>query len=389
VQAPVGDPQHIFRLSQGPVPFSYTVQPDGSVPFVGTNFSSRSASWWDPKMRMPYVMSWSGGVQYEFARNWVFEAQYQGQSGVGLINSWDINTIPLNVSTDPNVLNSIFQATQNFKPYTQFGSVNLFSNYGHNTYHGGTWRVEKRSSAGLMFNAFYTWSKGINENEGDGGDAGITYYNRRLEKGRSSTDIRHRFVSVMSYDLPFGKGRPLMNRGGVLNHVLGGWQLTWTQTFQSGQPFTVNFAGSPNRYLPGESRPNIVTTVEQAYVPDWDIGANRFPTSAQNPYLKIDSFAYPAAFTAGTLGRNTFEGPGLTWTQLSLAKQWEVKERVKFQIRLDGNNFPFSQPNFANPGSSYNLTNASAFGRGPGTRGSFSDVGTANPHMLLVGRISF
>jgi len=31
VQAPVGDPQHIFKLSQGPVPFSYTVQPDGSV----------------------------------------------------------------------------------------------------------------------------------------------------------------------------------------------------------------------------------------------------------------------------------------------------------------------------------------------------------------------
>ena len=91
-----------------------------------------------------------------------------------------------------------------------------------------------------------------------------------------------------------------MNRGGVLNHVLGGWGLTWTQTLQSGQPFTVNFAGSPNRYLPGESRPNILTTVEHAYVPDWTIGPNRFPTSAQNPYLKFDAFAYPAPFTAGT-----------------------------------------------------------------------------------------
>ena len=42
-------------------------------------------------MRMPYVMSWSGGMQWEFAENWVLEAQYQGQSGVGLDQSWDIN----------------------------------------------------------------------------------------------------------------------------------------------------------------------------------------------------------------------------------------------------------------------------------------------------------
>ena len=42
-------------------PFQYAVQPDGSVPFIGTNYSSRSATWWDPKMRMPYVLNWSGG----------------------------------------------------------------------------------------------------------------------------------------------------------------------------------------------------------------------------------------------------------------------------------------------------------------------------------------
>jgi len=320
----------------------------------------------------------------------VLDTQYQGQSGVGLINNWDINTIPLNVSTDQAVLNQIFTATQNYKPYTQFGSVNLFSNFGHNTYHGGTVRVEKRYSAGISFNAFYTLAKTLNESEGDGGDSGITYYNRRLEKGRSNTDIRNRFVSVMSYELPFGKGRHWLSNGGVLNHALGGWELTWTQTFQSGQPFTVSFANSPNRYLPGESRPNILTTVENAVNPDWNIGANRFPNSAQNPYLKFDSFAYPAAFTAGTLGRNTFEGPGLNWTQLSLAKWWHIKERTRIQLRVDGNNFfPKKQPNYSNPSASWTANNPANFGRGFGTRGSFSDVGTSNSHLLLVMRVQF
>ena len=57
---------------------------------------------------------------------------------------------------DPARLQQIFQNYQNFKPYPQFGNINHYSNYGHNTYHGGTWRVEKRYSAGITLNAFYT-----------------------------------------------------------------------------------------------------------------------------------------------------------------------------------------------------------------------------------------
>jgi hypothetical protein len=390
IQSPVGDPRHVFRLSQGPPNFTYAVQPDGSVPFFGANPAGRAANLWDPAMRMPYVMSWSGGVQWQFASNLLLDVQYQGQSGVGLINSWDINAIPLDISRDPAVLNQIFQATQNYRPWRHFGGISHFSNYGHNSYHGGTIRMEKRYGSGLSFNAFYTYSKTLNEVEGDGGDNGITFYNRRLEKARSGTDIRHRFVNVMSYELPFGRGRKWVNGGGFLNHVIGGWELTWTQTFQSGQPFTVSFAGSPNRYLPGESRPHSLTTLEQARTKDWTLGPHRFPTSAQNPYLKFDSFAYPAAFTPGTLGRNVFEGPGLNWTQLSLAKWWQIKERARFQIRLDANNFfPKKQPNFSNPNASFNMNNPAALGRGFGTRGGFSDVGTANSHILLVGRFQF
>ena len=60
-----------------------------------------------------------------------------------------------------------------------------------------------------------------------------------------------------------------------------------------------------------------------------------------------------------------------------------------FELRLDGNNFPFTQPNFGNPTSVYNANSANTFGRGPGTRGSFSDVGTGNGHMLVVARLQF
>ena len=62
---------------------------------------------------------------------------------------------------------------------------------------------------------------------------------------------------------------------------------------------------------------------------------------------------------------------------------------MKFQLWLDANNFPFMQPNFSNPGSAYDTHSASTFGKGPGQRGSFSDVGTSNGHMLLVARFQF
>ncbi len=180
-----------------------------------------------------------------------------------------------------------------------------------------------------------------------------------------------------------------MNRGGVLNQVLGGWEFTETQTLQSGTPFTVTFSGSPYQYLPGASRPNIVTTMAQATVPGWSIGPNRFPTSAQNPYLNISSFAYPAPFTPGDLGRNTFEGPGLNWMQVSMVKWWTVKERYRFEVRLDGYNWPLEEPNYANPSSVYNSGSPGTFARMTGVQGSFSGAGAGRPNIWIIGRFEF
>lgn len=388
VQANPGDPRHAFTLSQGPGPINFATAADGSVPFQGTNYAGRGASWFDPNMRLPYVAMWSAGFQVQLNNRWIMETLYQGSSGVGLLNNWDSNVVPLNYSTDANVLNQVFQATQNFKPYTQFGSIQHYSNYGHNSHHSGTLRFERRYGSGLTLNAFYQLGKTLNDGDDDGGRSGITFYNRNLEKGRASYDIRHRFVAVMTWELPFGKGRRFMNSGGVKDYVLGNWDFAWTQTFQSGPPVQITAGGSPNRYLPGVVRPNSILPADQMVVDNYSVG-NRFPLGAQNSYFNVNAFAYPAAFTAGTLGRNVVESPGLQWTQLSLSKVFPIKERFKVSIRWDCNN-PTKQPQLADPGASYNLQSLAAFGRFNGIgRGSFSDIGTARMHHILVGRFEF
>jgi hypothetical protein len=73
-----------------------------------------------------------------------------------------------------------------------------------------------------------------------------------------------------------------------------------------------------------------------------------------------------------------------------VAKWWTLKERFRFQLRLDGNNMPFKQPQFANPNGTYNINQPGAFARiGSGTRGAFSDIGTSNSNLLIIGRFQF
>jgi hypothetical protein len=384
-----GNPNYVFKLSQGPPSFAYSLQSNGATNFVGSNYSTRTATWWDPNMRNPYVMSWSGGVQWEFARGWMTELLYQGQSGVGLINAWNINAIPLNISTNPATLAAIFKATQNYVPYPQFGTITGYSNYGHNTYHAGTLRVQRRFKSGIAITSFYTYQKNLSECDAEGTCSGITYYNRTLEKARTAYDTTHRFVSIVTYEIPVGKGRHFVNHGGIVDHVIGGWELTETQTFQSGPPFSVTFAGSPYQYLPGASRPDIVTTIPGATVQNWNIGPNRFPTSAQNPYLNMSSFAYPAAFTAGGLARNSFEGPGLNWMQISMVKWFKVKERYRFEVRFDGYNWPLEHAQWAPPSSVFNTGSPGTFARMTAVQGSFSGFGAGRPNMWLIGRFEF
>ncbi len=391
VQAAPGDPRTVFKLSQGPPPITFTANSDGSVPYSGANFGQRNATWYDPNMRSPYVMNWSGGLQYQLTNTWLVEALYQGSAGVKLMNTWNTNVQPVSFFpvSDPARTEQIRQQFQNFKPYPQFGNVDLVSNFGHNTYHAATLRFEKRYSKGLTLNAFYTFSKTLNNADDDGTANGISYFNRSLEKARANYDIHHRWVTTVTYEMPFGKGRKWMTSGGVKNAIFGGWEVVWIQTFQTGPPFTVSFAGSPFNYLPGVgNRPNQLAPNDQVKLAHVDIGPNRFPFAAQNRYLDINGFAYPAAYQIGSLGRNTLEAPGVVWPQTSVQKSWRIKETLRFTLRGDVNNV-FKYHNFNPPNSVFNRTNQTAFGTFTGTRGSFSDIGTGRWHTIIVGRVEW
>jgi hypothetical protein len=391
VQPPTGNPDVAFYLSKGPPPSTFNILPNGTAFFLGTNYSGRNASYYDPKMRSPYVMNWNAGFQRQLGSAMIVELTYQGSAGVGLLQRWDINAIPLNIATSLDDLNRIRNAAQNYKPYSQFGSVYHYSNYGHNSFHSGTVKFEKRFSHGLEFNSFYTRSKAIDEASGDGAAGGITFYKRSLEKARSDYDVTNRWITYAIYQLPIGRGRRLLgNSRGVINAILGNWDLNMIQTLENGAPFSFSSTGSSNVYLPGASRPNMAPgkTYKDIKIP-WDRrGPCRHSVACALPWADINAFAYPQSFTAGQAGRNIQTGPGILWHEVSGSKEFLIRERVRATVRLDVNN-PFKRPYFSNPNSAVNFRNPQAFGKITGVNGMTSGLGAPKFFMEMHIKLSF
>jgi hypothetical protein len=315
-------------------------------------------------------MNWSAGFQYQAAPTWVMTLTYQGTAGVGLERSWNIDQIPLSIALGGNraLQDTVFQSQQDYLLYPQFGAINYLSNFNHNTWHSGNVGVEKRYGRGLTLNASFNLSKSLSNSDQLG------YYNRE-GKARTPCDQEKAFGAFVTYELPVGKGQRWLNRGGIVNALLGGWKVDLSENILSGIPLSVTQSGSPNKYLT-PSPVNALVPIDQAKVQNWEMG-NRFPTAAQNPYFNISAFAYLASHTVGSLGARVLQAPAILWMQCFATKSWKfADERLKVSLRLDGHNLPWKHPNLAAPNTTYNPNSVSSWARFTGVLGDFSNFGT-------------
>jgi hypothetical protein len=391
VQQPSGSPYPAFYLSQGPGNVAYNVNSSGTANFIGTNYSGRGATYVDPNLRNPYSMTWSAGFQWEFLPNHLAEAVYQGSNAVGIFNSVNMNVLPQSIynSTNTTFLNTVYANTQPYLDYPQFGTVTAWGNYGHSTYHALTTRVERRFNSGLSYNFLFTWSKNL------GGTAGTgwQYYDWNLTKGPTTNDVKYMFVSQATYDLPFGKHRHFLNRNSTAGYIadvfLGGWTITTIQSLRTGEPVVLTMAGSPYKYLPGQTQPSIVAG-QAVNVPNYAVGPNLWPQANQNPWFNINAFSYPAAYTGGNAGVGIARAGGAWWPEYSIYKSWTYKEKFKITVRADAHNLLPKTRAFLAPNTVVNITSPQTFGKfAPTTGYSYSNWYTPNPNFQGVLRIEF
>ena len=350
-------------ITNSPTPFSHVPSAANTtlLDLRNSALPSRSLSAVPANLHSPYSMQFSLDVQQAIGTNWLIEVGYRGTRGVHLPLNYNINQVPLDsltavqraeVATAIAAHQDTTAIIDGFRPNPGFNSINLFADVARSTYHSVQVKAEHRFSHGLNLLAAYTFSKSIDDAtdfaSGDPSEQVLDSYNRHLQRAVSSFDIPHRFTAAFNYRLP----------APVLKSVFGGWQLNGIVTVQSGQPFTPFTASILDRYR-GESynRLNLVGN------PNRNIPRGL----AYNPA----AFSSPVEGTFGNSGRNIVRGDGFRSTDLSLFRDFSIRERMKLQMRLEATN-SLNQVNYQGP-----VTDQSA------TPGAF--VGAATPRTLQLG----
>jgi hypothetical protein len=301
----------------------------------------------DPKLVTPYMQQWHLSTQYELPSNTIFEITYAGSRGLKQYIYLNGNQAAPN--PDPNL------PFAPRRPLPQIdGSVGWFRSAGWSNYNSLQSRVEKRFSHGLTFLASYTWAHALdiasNADLGaqNGGD--FRYFkNPAQEYGNSDFDVRNRFVFSYLYELPIGHGkRAFGNASGVLDEIIGGWQVGGITSVSSGNWFTILDAnGVANS--DGQQRPDL-------------IGDPRGTPCVAHTFFNTCAFADPAQGSFGDVHRNSVQGPGYQIWDFSLVKNFSVTERAKLEFRAEFFNV-FNHPNlqFAKSGPQ-NSINTTTFG---------------------------
>ncbi len=288
----------------------------------------------DPENRTPYTEQYNLSVQHQFAQNWLLEVGYSGSQSHKLWKRYDQN------QQDP---------VTGLSPYPQFQTGMLTSqNVADANYHGGYVRLEKSYSNGFFLLTNYTYSKTIDTDSGElQTNATRDRRNFRLDRARSLFDQRHRFVTSFGYDLPFGRNRHFLSGAGdVLEKVVGGWTVNGIVGLYSGRPITVTdtAAFSTSGFAP--QFPDRIATGEISNpTPERWFDTSAFVTPALIPGTTRTDI--------GNSGRNILDGPTYRNFDLSITKNVQLSENVRFQFRTEFFNL-FNHTNFGQPISDVN-----------------------------------
>ena len=231
-----------------------------------------------------------------------------------------------------------------------------YQNYnGNSNYNSLQLKVQHNFSHGFMLLTSYTFSKSIDDTGGTfvgEGGRGFMFqdsYNRAADRGLASQDARQRLVFSYVYELPFGRGKRFMDRRGLVDAALGGWQLNGITSFQSGLP--VNITQNCNRANTdtGSMRPDVVG--------DWHLGSGRPDGQLTSEFFNTNAFVNVCPgpngpFTWGNGGRNSVIGPGTQVWDFGLYKAFHLhKENTQLQFRAEAFNL-FNHPVFGQPDGS-------------------------------------
>jgi hypothetical protein len=304
----------------------------------------------------PSMQTYTFGVEHQTLGGVVGFA-YAGSHSVHLTYAYSPNEVGLIQPGGPTsqTLRRLYQPINNISTWVQEDPINA-SNY--NSFQGN---YTKRYTHGLTALISYTYSKSLDYGgsaASGGGSAGNpqTVTNLRAGYGASGFDQKHRLVSSVTYELPFGGGKQFLNSGFV-SKIVGGFELDAITTYNSGPPFSVSMNSGVNSGSP--SWPNRIGGLGKIDhgTPLRFFNATLCPVGATTLAGVPCAFQTPLANTYGNVGRSVLYGPTTKDWDIGLQRRIVLHESMSLNLKFDAFN-AFNTPNFSTPNTAIGAAQA-------------------------------
>jgi Carboxypeptidase regulatory-like domain len=375
-----GNPELNVGLSQGFLTNLGVNRTTMSSPAGGTTTAANTApftiqSRMPVDYKSPYSQQWSLDVQRQFGATWLVDIGYYGSNGIHLPGFEDLNEAPVasylncTVATPckagPGSTNNVIIAApiNNTTPSTQLAVLRPYTGYGPglffvdlftSNYHSVQTQVQKRFSGNSQFTVAYTWSHGLTTDPADRstGGAAIPQVSGDFANnyGPTVADRRHVLTANFVYELPW-----MRSQQGVAGHILGGWQFSGIQTFQTGLPLTpvlgngacTNLGSNGARCIDPAGTGCLLGASPVGCRPNLVGDPNSNAPHLYTGWFNVAAFAVPDATqtTVGSSRPGSVRAPGFWRTDLSLFKNIKFTERLTGQLRWE----TFNTFNHTNP----------------------------------------
>jgi hypothetical protein len=240
------------------------------------------------------------------------------------------------------------------------GGANVTGNGGYTRFDAVQVDLRRRLSRGLEIGANYQFAKGF--------DSELVSFRTARINALNTDLVRHAFKVNWVYELPIGRGKMLLgNTGGLLGHLIGGWEFHGAGRVQSGQLFnfgSVNLVGMTMKDLQEAYKLRFDDEKGVTYILPQDIIDNTikaFSTSATSPTGYGSGGPPTGRYFAPASGPNCIQvydgqcapanvyvtGPKFTRFDLNLMKKFKFNERFNFELRAEVLN-AFNNINFLN-----------------------------------------
>jgi hypothetical protein len=238
-------------------------------------------------------------------------------------------------------------------------SIQLLQTDGVSNYNALQVTFQRRYSSGLTIASNYTFASTLSDVGGPGGacvGCAQVLNNFGRDYGPSDYMVKHGVKFTANYELPFAKAT-----NGLIGQVAKGWQINAIYAYNTGQPFTVlDGTAQQNSIGVTQDRPNLVA-------------ASPF-TKNNDEWFDITQFRRQPFGTVGTEGHNVFTMPSNKRVDLSVFKNFAIKEDTKLQFRVETFNIS-NTPLFGMPGNILSGLDATGV---PTNAGNFGRITTTN-----------